>query len=334
MATLGILALWSILSCGPKQVPTAPAPKPIPIAYGVTYSIDDAQSYDPALLLAFKQGIQSSLAQQGWESVALSIDPYTDVYAIEHQGHPIEGSSILSIPDVQVHLYYSKITNQLLLSLEFLYQEWFTQTRVDIEPDASLDEIAKLAIAALLSHVAQAQLDQKIPTGVSVILSLRTTTSLTHHTAERYRFLNWQGLAERLWSTGLTPYDDKPYGNPNLSVLNAIEPEPLSVVASLQGVGFDCRIVGRSRTNHKLYCQIEATDSQCVERTVEWSLAARKATGDSVCVGDECLPIACDSQYCCVELNVDDDSSTSQLCQNGQTKRWFLGKDDCRESIF
>lgn len=330
MAPLALAALLSVLSCGPKYVPTAPPPKIDPITYGVTYSIDDVKSYDPDLLLSFKAGVQQSLERNGWELLSLDIDPYTDVYDIEHQGFPIEGSSILTLPDVQVHLYYSKYTDQLLLSLEFLYQEWITQTRVDLPPEASLSMVSETAIVALLTHVAQAQKDAKIPIGLSLMLSFSAPDGLEHHTAERYRFLSWQGLAERLWDTGLEPYADKPYGNPNLSVLNTVNPEPISVLSTLQGLGLDCRIVGKSRTSHRFYCQIERTDRACIEQSVSWLLAARAAQGSEVCVGEVCQQLSCDSRFCCLELNLDADPSRSRLCQNIQSERWFLGTDDCR----
>ena len=335
MANLVWLSLMSLLSCGPKSIPQAPAPKPIPISYGVTFSIDDAESYDPELLLAFKSSIRESLSAAQWEAVTLNVEPYTDVYAIEHQGFPIDGSSILSIPDVQIHLYYAQKSQQLLLSLEFLYQEWFTQTRVELASEAGLDVVAQASIEALLNHVNQAQLDGKIPYGLSVMLSMSPKQdTLEHHTAERYRYLRWQGLTERLWSSGVPPYLDKPYGNPNLSVINTIEIEALAVLGTLQSTGLACRIVGKSRTTQRFHCVLPPADPKCVDKTIQWSLSARGKASGEVCVGDDCQSMACDDKYCCLSLNLDADADQSQLCRSLSSDDWFLGLDDCQLSIF
>lgn len=335
--------IWFFLSCVPKSVPIAPPPKPLPISYGVTFSIDDSASFNPELLLEFKSQFVQELTRSNWELVSLNIDPYTDVFSIEHEQLPIEGSSVLAIPDVQIHLYYSKSTNIIFVSLEFVHQRWQTQVRVELD-SLSIQEQAQKTIQSLVEHVDQAQMDGKIPYGVSIFLSMAPQEDLSHHDAERYRYLKWTGLIERLWASGIPQNMETPLGNPSLSVINTTELDPHSFLNTLELMGVDCRNVGRSRTTLRLHCALPEVDSGCVSKTTQWMLASKEifdsqlvqvdassqTNPNVLCLDGDCQSLNCDEQYCCLSLNFDNDPTQSALCKRVDDGLWFLGTDDCQ----
>jgi hypothetical protein len=94
----------------------------------------------------------------------------------------------------------------------------------------------------------------------------------------------------------------------------------------------------------RLHCALPEVDSQCVSKTTQWMLASKETFANQslnietnaqtipnqVCLDGDCQQLNCDDKYCCLSLNLDNDSIQSSLCKQVEDGLWFLGTDDCQ----